>query len=122
MTLATMGSRTTKSKSKPHQSVKRDNLHKYIVKTLGGDRVSDAIKIPVDTNRQEWIAVNTVDFFNTISLLNSCLSDFCTIHFCPTMTASARYEYLWSEGVSKPQPCTAPEYIENVLVWVERLE
>ncbi|KAI8805397.1 putative Mps one binder kinase activator-like 1A [Cladochytrium replicatum] len=101
---------------------KRDQLQKYIVKTLGGGDLRQAVSVPIDASRQEWLAVNTVDFYNQILLLFSLVSDFCTRDSCPSMTASPKYEYLWADGKisTKPTKCTAPDYIENVLNWVER--
>ncbi|KAJ3110332.1 Mitotic exit network component [Phlyctochytrium bullatum] len=39
------------------------------------------------------------------------------------MTAGARYEYLWADGktILKPIKCTAREYTEFLLSWVESL-
>lgn len=38
----------------------------------------------------EWLAVNTVDFYNAISVLFGTLEEFCTVHSCSLMTAGPK--------------------------------
>ena len=46
---------------------------------------------------QEWLAVNTVDFYNAVSMLYGTLAEFCTEKSCEVMSASSKYEYCeWS--------------------------
>lgn len=52
----------------------------------------------------EWLAVNTVDFYNAISVLYSTLEDFCTDRTCEIMSAGGKYEYLWADGVKVKRP------------------
>jgi MOB kinase activator 1 len=52
----------------------------------------------------EWLAVNTIEFFNEINVINGILSEFCTSESCPTMSAGAKYEYLWTEGQDVKSP------------------
>ncbi|KAJ3024149.1 hypothetical protein HKX48_005549 [Thoreauomyces humboldtii] len=113
--------KTFKAKKQFFQGTKRDQLQKYIVKTLGGESLRAAVELPPDASREEWLAVNTVDFYNQINLLYGCISEYCTAQNCPTMTAGPRYEYLWADGktIVKPIKCTAPEYIEFLLGWVD---
>ena len=52
----------------------------------------------------EWLAVNTVDFFNQINLLYGSVTEFCTPKTCAVMSAGPKYEYLWADGnkIKKP--------------------
>ena len=79
------------------------------------------LELPKGEDQNEWLAVNTVDFFNEISLLYGTISDFCTRESCPRMTAGEEYEYLWMDGVKykKPTEVSAPEYVELLMAWVE---
>ena len=81
-----------------------------------GDHVNKTI---IEQERCEWIAVNTVSFFNEIALLYGMLSELCTPHTCPGMTAGPKYEYLWADGVKvrKPIKVSAPEYVDLLLSW-----
>ena len=77
-------------------------------------------KAMVEQERLEWIAVNTVSFFNEIALLYGMLGELCTPHTCPGMTAGPKYEYLWADGVKvrKPIKVSAPEYVDLLMAWV----
>jgi MOB kinase activator 1 len=76
---------------------------------------------PKGEDLNEWLAVNTVDFFNEISLLYGTITEFCTPATCPTMSAGSKYEYLWADGVKVKRPIkvSAPEYIDLLMSWVE---
>ena len=45
------------------------------------------------------LAVNTVDFFNAISMLYGMITESCTAESCPSMCAGPKYEYRWADGV-----------------------
>jgi MOB kinase activator 1 len=70
----------------------------------------------------EWLAVNTVDFFNQINLLYGSITEFCTPQECPVMSASPKYEYLWSDGGGKkPMKVSAPDYIDRLMSWIQSI-
>lgn len=54
-------------------------------------------------------------------MLYGTLTEFCTAERCPIMSAGAKYEYHWADGtnVKKPLRCTAPEYIDYLMTWVQ---
>lgn len=88
-------------------------------------------------------AVNTVDFFNQVNMLYGTVTEFCTAQTCASMSAGpkcamrvccahlslpepsaphlARYEYHWADGltVKKAIKCSAPEYVEFLMSWVQ---
>ena len=39
------------------------------------------------------------------------------------MSAGDRFEYLWADGdkVKKPIKCSAPEYMEHLMSWVQEI-
>lgn len=49
-----------------------------------------AVMLPKGEDLNEWLAVNTVDFFNEISLLYGTITEFCTVQNCPIMNAGMR--------------------------------
>ena len=65
--------------------------------------------------------MNTVDFFNAVSLLYGTLGEYCTDAACPVMGAGPKYEYRWADGVRvrKPLECSAPQYVAYLMEWVE---
>ncbi|KAG2581809.1 hypothetical protein PVAP13_6KG065800 [Panicum virgatum] len=81
----------------------------------------EAVRLPPGEDINEWLAVNTVDFFNQVNLLYGTLTEFCTPESCPTMTAGPKYEYRWADGVQikKPIEVSAPKYVEYLMDWIE---
>lgn len=79
------------------------------------------VVLPPGEDLSEWLAMNTVDFYNAVNLLYNTLTEFCTPSTCPTMSAGPKYEYRWADGVKvkKPIECSAPEYIEYLMEWIE---
>ncbi len=87
-----------------------------------------SVQLPSDVSRYEWIAMSTINFFNQIRLLINVIGDFCTNESCPKMTAGPHFEFLWHDhrhtGTSDQQQiisCSAPVYIQNMMLWVEAL-
>ena len=94
-------------------------MSEYAKSTLGSGNMRAAV-LPRNEDINEWLAVNTVDFFNEICLLYGTIKVYCTPS-CPVMSAGPNYEYLWADGikVKKPIKVSAPEYIELLMSWVE---
>jgi MOB kinase activator 1 len=99
----------------------RQKLSEYAKATLGSGNMRSAVVLPPGEDVNEWLAVNTVDFFNEISLLYGTISDFCTSETCPIMNAGPNYTYLWRDGVTvkKATECSAPQYVDYLMSWVE---
>mmetsp|Transcript_49943 Transcript_49943/g.83169 ORF Transcript_49943/g.83169 Transcript_49943/m.83169 type:complete len:210 (-) Transcript_49943:110-739(-) len=83
--------------------------------------IKEIVKTPKGEKFNEWLAVNTLDFFNEITMLYGIITDHCTQETCPCMSAGPKYEYLWADGIKhkKPIKVSAPEYVELLLNWVE---
>jgi len=89
--------------------------------TLGSGNLEMAVELPEGEDMNEWLAVNTIEFYNDINLLYGMLIEFCTQESCPVMSAGPKYEYLWADGtnVKTPLKVSAAEYIEYLMTWVE---
>ncbi|RVW44099.1 MOB kinase activator-like 1A [Vitis vinifera] len=96
-------------------------LQKHIDATLGSGNLREAVRLPPGEDPNEWLAVNTVDFFNQVNILYGTLTEFCTASICPTMSAGPKYEYRWADGVTikKPIEVSAPKYVEYLMDWIE---
>lgn len=103
------------------ETTKQHKLSEYAKATLGSGNMLNAVKLPVGEDKNEWLAVNTVDFFNEISLLYGTITEFCTTTSCPVMSAGPQFEYLWADGVKqkKPKKVSAPDYVDLLMSWVE---
>ncbi|KFP54298.1 MOB kinase activator 1A, partial [Cathartes aura] len=114
------GSRSSKT-FKPKKNIPEGShqyeLLKHAEATLGSGNLRQAVMLPEGEDLNEWIAVNTVDFFNQINMLYGTITEFCTEASCPVMSAGPRYEYHWADGtnIKKPIKCSAPKYIDYLM-------
>ncbi|EDQ88676.1 uncharacterized protein MONBRDRAFT_35182 [Monosiga brevicollis MX1] len=115
------GQKTFKPKKNIPEGTKQHDLKKYVDATLGAGNLRAAVRLPEGEDLDEWIAVNTVDFFNQINILYGTITEFCTRESCPIMSAGPKYEYQWADGVNVKRPirCSAPEYIDFLMTWVQ---
>ncbi|KAL0478618.1 MOB kinase activator [Acrasis kona] len=115
--------KTFKPQKTYEKGTKRHELHKMAKATLGSGDLMQAVVLPSGEDLNEWLAVNTVDFFNTTNLLYGSITEFCTNQNCPIMSAGPEFEYLWMDGINikKPVKCTAPEYVDFLMSWIEKL-
>lgn len=105
---------------KNHQAgSKRDELHQYTMKTLGSGDMRGAVALPEGEDEDEWLAVNTVDFFNEVSLLYGIVGDEPTDASIPNGGFPEGFAYMWGEGLRSAIECTADEYVNYVMTWVE---
>lgn len=113
--------RTFRPKRNHRVGTKRYELHKYAQATLGTGNLHEAVTLPEGEDLHEWLAVNTVDFFNEINLLYGVIAEFCTDAACPVMCAGPKYEYMWADGltVKKPMAVSAPRYVDFLMTWVQ---
>jgi len=114
-------SKTFRAKKRYQQGTKRYELHKHAKSTLGTGDLRLAVELPKGEDLNEWLAVNTVDFFNQINLLFGSISEFCTATTCPVMSAGPKYDYLWADGekIKTPIKVSAPEYVDYLMNWVQ---
>ncbi|KAG7672421.1 hypothetical protein Ndes2526B_g09064 [Nannochloris sp. 'desiccata'] len=97
-------------------------LKQHIEQTLGSGTIEQAVKLPRGEDTNEWVAVNTVFFYNALNVLYSVLDgQLCTDERCPTMSAGPLFEYLWADGVRVKTPIklSAPDYVNELFDWVE---
>lgn len=80
-----------------------------------------AVVCPQGEDVDEWLAANTVDFFNEIALLYGLVAEELQEKFRgPGEGFPPGFEYRW-QVAPKEQPvrCNAPDYVEFVMTWVE---
>eukprot|EP00761_Pharyngomonas_kirbyi_P014729 gb/GECH01014759.1/.p1 GENE.gb/GECH01014759.1/~~gb/GECH01014759.1/.p1 ORF type:complete len:222 (+),score=27.94 gb/GECH01014759.1/:1-666(+) len=96
------------------------SLHHQAKATLGTGDLAQAVQLPAGEPLNDWLAVNTVDFYNTANLLYGVISEFCTPESCPKMTAGS-YEYLWKDGKRYKRATSIPakEYVSLLMDWID---
>ncbi|KAJ1339341.1 MOB kinase activator 1B [Batrachochytrium salamandrivorans] len=97
-------SKTFKPKRSIPEGSKQAELKKFAEATLGSGNLKLAVELPQGEDLNEWLAVNTVDFFNQINLLYGTITEFCTPQDCPIMSAGPKFEYHWCDGVQFKKP------------------
>merc|ERR1711879_207824 len=110
-------SNTFRPKKAHDKGTRRYDLHKHAKATLGSGNLKAAVQLPAEEDLNEWLAVNTVDFFNQINLLYGSVSEYCTDASCAVMSAGPKYKYWWADGekIKKPIKCSAPEYMDYLM-------
>lgn len=66
-------------------------LKQFAEATLGSGSLRKAVKLPEGEDKDEWLAVNCVDFYNQINLLYGSITEFCSPQTCPEMKATDEY-------------------------------
>ncbi|XP_049404777.1 MOB kinase activator-like 1A [Solanum stenotomum] len=119
--LGSRNQRTFRTKKSAPSGSKGEQLRKHIDITLGSGNLREAVRLPPGEDLHEWLAINTVDFFNQVYMLYGTLTEFCTPSSCPTMSAGPKYEYRWADGVKikKPVQVCAPKYMNYLMDWIE---
>jgi len=97
------------------------HLSQYAKSSLGSRGLRDKVKLPEGEDRNEWFAFHITEFFNHVRIIYNAIGEHCTAQSCPTMTATPRFQYLWMVEEKKPLECTAPEYVDFLLTWIQEL-
>eukprot|EP01119_Soliformovum_irregulare_P022811 TRINITY_DN786_c0_g1_i3.p1 TRINITY_DN786_c0_g1~~TRINITY_DN786_c0_g1_i3.p1 ORF type:complete len:233 (+),score=58.91 TRINITY_DN786_c0_g1_i3:201-899(+) len=108
-------------KKKNAKGSTRHTLKQSMRHTLGsGVSMREAVRLPNGENRNEWLAMNTIEMANNTQLVFGFISDFCNEKSCPAMTAGKIYTYKWQDPKKYPKPTmvSADKYIELLFEWV----
>eukprot|EP01113_Clastostelium_recurvatum_P011799 TRINITY_DN1604_c0_g2_i1.p1 TRINITY_DN1604_c0_g2~~TRINITY_DN1604_c0_g2_i1.p1 ORF type:complete len:223 (+),score=51.96 TRINITY_DN1604_c0_g2_i1:106-774(+) len=99
----------------------RRTLKQSLKASLGnGHMIRESVKLPPGEDLNEWIAMNTVELYNTMNLCYGIVSEFCTEASCAQMTAGPKITYFWADPKKKEKPVSlpAPDYIEHLVIWI----
>jgi MOB kinase activator 1 len=111
-----------KPKKKLTVGSRQYTLKQSLKASLGnGQMIKESVKLPPGEDMNEWIAMNTIELYNTMNLCYGIVSEFCTETSCPQMTAGPKVTYFWADNKNKkekPVSLPAPEYIEKLVVWI----
>jgi MOB kinase activator 1 len=79
--------------------------------------------LPQDLELNEWIAMNTMDLHNELSLLTGLVADSWDLlgEQKPGEGFPKGFEYRWTDGetIKTPIRCSTSEYVDFVMQWVE---
>ncbi|CAH1785938.1 unnamed protein product [Owenia fusiformis] len=77
-------------------------------------------EIPEHLDTNEWLATNTISFFDHLNLLYGAISEFCTTSNCSAMSGPDNMQYLWFDEKGKKCKCAAPQYIDYVMTYIQK--
>lgn len=76
-------------------------LSNYTKRTLGAGNLVHSVVLPPKEDVNEWLAANTVDFFNELSVLYSIVSDIApNLYTQPGKGFPPGFEYRWADNTS----------------------
>jgi len=110
---------------KPLKKFKKGSKQKSLNASLKislktGSLIKDAVKLPAGESLYEWIAMNTVELYNTMNICYGIICEFCTATTCTQMTAGPVATYYWADRKKsiKKMSLPAPEYVDKVENWI----
>jgi MOB kinase activator 1 len=114
--------KTFKPKKQHKEGTTRYNLHKFAKSLVRSGDLAIAVQLPPNADKNHWLSVHTVDFYNITNVLYGSVTEFCTDQTCPVMSSGPRWEYLWRDGeqYKKATKVTAPEYVNLLMNWIEK--
>ncbi|XP_065198439.1 MOB kinase activator 2-like isoform X2 [Sycon ciliatum] len=110
---------TNPKKGNPSEDAKHIYLDHTSSQFMPVDRVKELSALPRLVDLNEWLATNTIGFFNHINQCYGVLSEFCA-QSCPTMSAGST-QYTWQEEKGKKVKLSAPKHIDLVMSLIEHL-
>lgn len=70
--------KSLKPKKKIQKGTRGYQLKQIARMTLGSGNMQLAVELPAGEDLNEWLAVNTIEFYNEINVLYGILMEFCT--------------------------------------------
>jgi MOB kinase activator 1 len=106
---------------KHKEGTRQFDIHNRTMSTLGSGNLRQAVSLPQDVEPNEWLSVNTIDFYNELSLLCGLVGEAWNAQLKPGEGFPKGFEYRWADGktIKKPIRCSSSEYVDYVMQWVE---
>lgn len=110
---------------KSKESVATENSKLYLKPEFFRERLIDGdlsplVSLPHRVDHNEWIASNTISFFEHINAISGCLTEFCKPTTCPVMTGPNNVQYQWVDDRGKKYKCSGPQYTDYVMSFTQK--
>jgi len=79
------------------------------------------VMLPKYVDIMEWVAVNIFDFYTNLNEFYGVITERCTQHTCPTMSAGPVLNYTWTNQGGRQIALSAPTYIDSVMSSIQNL-
>mmetsp|Transcript_18244 Transcript_18244/g.32251 ORF Transcript_18244/g.32251 Transcript_18244/m.32251 type:complete len:223 (-) Transcript_18244:367-1035(-) len=121
MQMLKCGEKKTPKPVRAHNFVEVRPRPRLTKRALRPKTILEEVALPKGEDLHEWIAANTVDFYNEISLLYGLVVDDAQRDFKnPGEGFPPGFEYRWAESNSREViRVSSPEYVDYVMTWVE---
>lgn len=93
----------------------------FVCQRITDSNISTLTALPPGLDQSEWLASNTVTFFQQINLLSSALSEFCTKTSCPTACGPGNTVYIWTDDQGRKMKYSAPLYFDCAMSYIQEL-
>ncbi|XP_013409137.1 MOB kinase activator-like 2 isoform X2 [Lingula anatina] len=116
----------SRRKDKDSPTPVQEEPRQYLEDTLVAESIAakvdfeKLVRIPVNIDRNEWLATNTISFFEHINLMYGTISEYCTPAGCNSMTGPGGTQYLWFDEKGKKCKCAAPQYVDFVMTFIQK--
>ncbi|KAJ3056835.1 Maintenance of ploidy protein mob2 [Rhizophlyctis rosea] len=87
----------------------------FVSATLVNGSLRKVVALPRYVDLNEWLAVNTFDFFNYTNLFFGSVAIFCTAESCPVMHGGPGHEYMWTDSQKRSIKVPAPHYVDYAM-------
>ncbi|RKO83665.1 Mob1/phocein, partial [Blyttiomyces helicus] len=91
----------------------------YAAATLVNGSLRKVVAAPRYVDVNEWLAVNTFDFFHYTNLFHGAVAESCTPRDCPVMNAGSSVDYTWTDSQRRSVKIPAPQYVDYVMTWIQ---
>eukprot|EP01136_Pigoraptor_vietnamica_P005721 Opistho-1_new@37725 len=83
--------------------------------------LKSVVVLPPGEDINEWLATNTLAFFNHVNMYYGTIAEVCTATSCPTMTLDGKKDISWQDDKGKKaKGLSAAQYIDFVTTYVQK--
>lgn len=87
---------------------------------ISKEELRETVPVPAGVDINEWLATNTLSFYNHINLMYATITDYCTSVTCNTANTGT-LSFTWVDDKGKKIRVSAHQYVELVIVSVEKI-
>lgn len=78
------------------------------------------VTLPHGVDYSEWLATNTISFFEHVNILYGCVTESCQSGNCTSLVGSSSLPYQWIDDKGKKCKCSASQYIDYIMSFSQK--
>ncbi|KAI9209408.1 Mob1/phocein, partial [Polychytrium aggregatum] len=92
----------------------------FVNATLVNGSLRKVCSLPRFVDSNEWLAVNTFDFFMHTNFFYDAVAEFCDeAGECAVMNGGPSFEYTWTDSQRRTVKLSAPQYVDSAMSWIQ---